>query len=118
MVYNLLRPRPRSVMSTTMVIVTTTLRVVWVALPPIQWRQAKSRLFITDLSHHRRRPYPSALRRKITLMCPGERFLHGGKVCAPSVSYLLALSSMTGVHPLASMLYCRKARGMLYRAAA
>jgi len=117
-VYLRLTPALTSVMSTTMVIVTTTTRVVRAVLPPIQWRHINSRLFTTDLPHHRRRLYPSALRKIITLMCLGVRFLHGGKMCVSSVSYLLALCSMVGARLRASMLYSQQARRMLYRAAA
>jgi hypothetical protein len=110
-----LRP-PISVIATTMVIVTTMLRPPSGALPPIPWWQNTGRLFITDLPTHRRRPYPSVEKRRITtLIRPGERCLHGGKACVPTVSYLLTLCSMANTHPRASM-QCRQAWGMLYRA--
>jgi len=119
MVYNR-RRLLTSVMSTTMVTVTTTMRLLWAALPPIRCGQNKSRLLATDLSEHRRRLYPFAIKRRriVTLICPGERFLHGGKVCVSSVSYLLALCSMAGARSRASMLCSQKAREMLYRASA
>jgi len=113
-----LPPLLTSVMSTTMVIVTTTTRVLSAVLPPIQWRHINSRLFTTDLPLHRRRLYPSALRRIITLMCLGERFLHGGMMCVSSVSYLLALCNMTSARLRASLLLSPNARRMLYRATA
>ena len=118
MVCTRLRPPRRFLMSTTMVIATTTMRVLPVALPPIPCRQNTGRLFITDLPSHRRRPCPSVIKRRriSTLMRPGERFLHGGGVCVPAVSYPAALCSMV-THTPGFDAFMPISPGMLYRAA-